>query len=223
MQADKGTLFLDEIGETSHVMQAKLLRVIQEKEIQRVGGEETLQVDVRILAATNRDLPAEVSSGKFREDLFYRLNVVTVNVPPLRDRLDDIPLLASYFLERYAEKNRKQIKGFTPVAMDMLLKYVWPGNVRELENAVERAVILSAGDYITEKAFPLSIVQAYAGDAEIRLPSAAYEEPRSLEAIEKDAILEALDACGGNKSEAARILGINRKTLYTKLKAYGVE
>jgi len=223
MQADKGTLFLDEIGETSHVMQAKLLRVIQEKELQRVGGEETLSVDVRILAATNRDLQQEVSAGNFREDLFYRLNVVTLHVPPLRDRLDDIPLLASFFLEKYSGKNRKQIKGFTPVAMDMLIKYGWPGNVRELENAVERAVILSTGDYVTEKAFPLSIVQNYAGDTDIRPPSFKLDEPRSLEAIERQAILGALDACSGNKSEAARILGINRKTLYAKLKAYGVE
>ncbi len=223
MQADKGTIFLDEIGETSHIMQAKLLRVIQEKEIQRVGGEETLQVDVRILAATNRDLQNEVSAGNFREDLFYRLNVVSLNAPPLRDRMDDIPLLAGYFLKKYTEKNRKQIKGLTPVAMDMLIKYGWPGNVRELENAVERAVILSAGDYITGKEFPLSIVQDYAGDLEIKQPSLANQRPRSLEVIEKHAILDAIEASDGNKSEAARILGINRKTLYKKLKTYGVD
>jgi two-component system response regulator HydG len=222
MQADKGTIFLDEIGETSHVMQAKLLRAIQEKEIQRVGGEETILVDVRILAATNRDLQKEVSSGNFREDLFYRLNVVTLNVPPLRDRLEDIPLLAGYFLEKYAEKNRKQIKGFTPVAMDMLIKHGWPGNVRELENAVERAVILSAGDYITEKEFPLSIVQDYTGTLEIEQPPLDTHGVRSLEVVEKQAILDAIEASDGNKSEAARILGINRKTLYKKLKAYGV-
>ena len=223
MQADKGTIFLDEIGETSHVMQAKLLRAIQEKEIQRVGGEETLHVDVRILAATNRDLQRAVSEGNFREDLFYRLNVVTLHVPPLRDRIDDIPLLAGYFLEAYADKNRKQIKGFSPVAMDMLLKYGWPGNVRELENAVERAVILSAGDYITEKEFPLSIVTDYSGDLEAGTPYVRNGEVRSLEAIEKQAVLAAIEASNGNKSEAARLLGINRKTLYKKLKAYGVE
>jgi two-component system response regulator HydG len=223
MQADKGTIFLDEIGETSQVMQAKLLRAIQEKEIQRVGGEETIHVDVRILAATNRDLQKEVLAGNFREDLFYRLNVVTLNVPPLRDRLDDIPLLAGFFLEKYAEKNRKQIKGFTPVAMDMLIKYGWPGNVRELENAVERAAILSAGDYITEREYPLSIVQDYAGELELKQPSLENQGPQSLELIEKQAILNAIEASDGNKSEAARILGINRKTLYKKLKAYGVE
>jgi two-component system response regulator HydG len=140
MQANKGTIFLDEIGEMSQAMQAKLLRVIQEREIQRVGSEETIQVDVRILAATN---------------------VVTLRVPPLRERQDDIPVLAQYFLKQYSEKNRKRIKGFTPVAMDMLLKYDWPGNVRELENAVERAVILGPGDYMTEKELPLSITKAY--------------------------------------------------------------
>jgi len=220
-QADRGTLFLDEIGETSPLMQAKLLRAIQEKEIQRVGGEDTIQVDVRILTATNRDLDAEVGAGRFREDLYYRLNVVTLQAPPLRDRLDDIPLLAQHFMAIYAEKNRKEIKGFSPVAMDMLLKYGWPGNVRELENAVERAVILAAGDYLTEKDLPLSITQLPAGnnrDAEaLRHPAGKL---RSLEELEKEAILEALEASRGNKSEAARILGINRKTLHKKLKAF---
>lgn len=220
-QADKGTLFLDEIGETSPIMQAKLLRVIQEKEIQRVGGEATLQVDVRILAATNRDLHAEVKAGRFREDLYYRLNVVTLQAPPLRDRLDDIPLLAQHFMAIYAEKNRKEIKGFSPVAMDKLLKYAWPGNVRELENAVERAVILAVSDYLTEKDLPLSIAPLDTGKPVVyRSPT---DKLRPLEEIEKDAILEALQASRGNKSEAARILGINRKTLHKKLKAYQVE
>ena len=222
MQADRGTIFLDEIAEMSPVMQAKLLRVIQEKEVQRVGGEETLSVDVRIIAATNRDLQQEVLKGSFREDLYYRLNVVTLTVPPLHDRSDDIPLLADYFLKKYAARNRKQIKGFTPLAMDMLIKYGWPGNVRELENAVERAVILSTGDYLTEKSLPLSILQDYAEPADSGRFAAGLEEPRSLEAVEKQAIVDALDASRGNKSEAARILGINRKTLYKKLKTYGI-
>jgi two-component system response regulator HydG len=167
-------------------------------------------------------LQKEVSAGNFREDLFYRLNVVTLNVPPLRDRLEDIPLLAGYFLEKYAEKNRKQIKGFTPLAMDMLIKHGWPGNVRELENAVERAVILSVGDYITEKEFPLSIIQDYTGTRGIEQPPLGTHGLRSLEVVEKQAILDAIEASDGNKSEAARILGINRKTLYKKLKAYDV-
>jgi two-component system response regulator HydG len=222
MQADKGTIFLDEIGETSPTMQAKLLRVIQEREIERVGGEETLKVDVRILAATNRNLEEDVSAGKFREDLFYRLNVVTLNVPALRDRHDDIPLLAQHFLEKYSVKNRKTVKGFTPQAMDLLVKYEWPGNVRELENAIERAVILLTGEHISEKELPLSILQNVDPPEEQLLSPAAAADPRPLEEVEREAILAALEAVGGNKSEAARRLGITRKTLHQKLKRYGV-
>jgi two-component system response regulator HydG len=222
MQADKGTIFLDEIGETSPTMQAKLLRVIQEREIERVGGEETLKVDVRILAATNRNLEEDVSAGKFREDLFYRLNVVTLNVPALRDRRDDIPLLAQHFLEKYSAKNRKTVKGFTPQAMDLLVKYEWPGNVRELENAIERGVILLTGEHISEKELPLSILQNVDPAEEHLLSPAAAADPRPLEEVEREAILAALEAVGGNKSEAARRLGITRKTLHQKLKRYGV-
>jgi two-component system response regulator HydG len=222
MQADKGTIFLDEIGETSPTMQAKLLRVIQEREIQRVGGEETLKVDVRILAATNRNLEEAVSKGKFREDLFYRLNVVTLDVPALRERRDDIPLLAQHFLEKYAAKNRKAVKGFTPQAMDLLIKYEWPGNVRELENAIERAVILLTGEHVSEKELPLAIAQAAGAVQDHLLSATAISDPRPLEEVEKEAILAALEAVGGNKSEAARRLGITRKTLHQKLKRYGV-
>jgi two-component system, NtrC family, response regulator HydG len=222
-QAHGGTLFLDEIGETSAAMQVKLLRAIQEREIQRVGGQETFHVDVRIIAATNRDLESQVRAGAFREDLFYRLNVVALEVPPLRRRREDIPLLAHHFLSQFAEKNRKTIKGFSPQAMDMLIRYEWPGNVRELENAAERAVILMTGEYITEKHLPLSIVQ-HAGAAQetsILSTSGADEEPRSLDEIEREVILTTLSAMGGNKSEAARRLGITRKTLHNKLKQYG--
>ena len=222
-QANKGTIFLDEIGEMSPIMQAKLLRVIQEREIQRVGGDATIKVDVRILAATNRNLQQEVADGKFREDLYYRLNVVTLNVPPLRDRRDDITLLAQHFLEKYAQKNRKRVKGFSPVAMDMLLKYEWPGNVRELENALERAVILLAGDYITEKELPLSITQTYSDQNGWMPLQSATRGSLALVEVEKMAIIAALEEAGGNKSEAARRLGINRKTLHKKLKDYGVK
>ena len=222
VQASKGTIFLDEIGEMSPMMQAKLLRAIQEREIQRVGSNDTIKVDVRILAATNRNLEDDVAKGKFREDLYYRLNVVTVNVPPLRDRQDDIPLLAQHFLEKYSEKNRKQVKGFSPLAMDMLIKYNWPGNVRELENAVERAVILLTGDNITEKDLPLNITQSYSEESDWVITQPVNTETRPLEEIEKEAILAALEASGGNKSETARKLGINRKTLHKKLKNYGV-
>ncbi len=223
MQANHGTLFLDEVSETSTNMQAKLLRVLQEKEIQRVGGEEVLPVDARVVAATNRDLEAEVAGGRFREDLYYRLNVVRLTVPPLRDRLEDIPLLAQHFLENFASRNRKTVKGFTPLAMDMLLKYDWPGNVRELENALERAVILLTGDHVTEKQLPLTVVRKYGesmGQGLAAEPPA--EGTRSLEEIEKEAILATLEAAGNNKSEAARRLGITRKTLHNKMKSYGI-
>ena len=221
MQADKGTIFLDEIGEMAPTMQAKLLRVLQEKEIQRVGGDQVLPVDVRIVAATNRDLQSAVARGEFREDLFYRLDVMPLHVPPLRQRRDDIPLLANHFLDKYAARNRKSARGFSPLAMDMLIKYDWPGNVRELENIVERGVILMTGEHITEKQLPLNIARespAVPSAGLISISSAG--DPRSLEEIEKDAILETLKATDGNKSEAARRLGITRKTLHKKLKAY---
>lgn len=216
MEADKGTLFLDEIGEVSLLMQAKLLRAIQEREIQRVGSNQTLSVDVRLIAATNRDLKADVEAGKFRQDLYYRLNVMTIDSPPLRERSEDIPPLAMYFLEKYAKRNRKTVKGFTPQAMDILLKYNWPGNVRELENTVERAVILLTGDFISEKELPLNINQF----AEEHAESESSNEGgpiQPLELVEKQAILTALEKTGGNKTEAAKQLGITRKTLLAKL------
>jgi len=222
MQANNGTIFLDEIGEMSPMMQAKLLRVIQDREIQRVGSDKTIKVDVRIVAATNRDLQDDVSSGRFREDLYYRLNVVTLKIPPLRERVDDIPILAQHFLNKYSEKNRKQVKGFTPLSMDMFLKYKWPGNVRELENAVERAVILLPGDYISEKELPLSITDVYSEGNLVVAFQSNTASTQSLEEIEKKAILAALEASGGNKSETARKLGINRRTLYKKLEKFGV-
>ena len=223
MQASGGSIFLDEIAETSPAMQAKLLRVVQEREIQRVGGEAVLPVDVRIIAATNRSLEEEVRAGTFREDLYYRLNVMTLNVPALRQRRDDIPLLAQHFLKRFAEKNRKPAKGFSPSAMDMLIKYHWPGNVRELENAVERAVILMSGEHVTDKELPLSVVEAYPAKADLD-PSPAGIDParHSLAEIERQAIVATLQATGGNKSKTARVLGITRKTLHNKIKSFGL-
>ena len=221
--ADTGTVFLDEISEMSPAMQAKLLRVIQEREIQRVGGDEPLPVDVRILAASNRNLEKEVKNGAFREDLFYRLNVVTLFIPPLRERAEDISLLAQHFLERYAAGNAKTVKGFSPLAMDMLLKYPWPGNVRELENTIERAVILLPDEHITEKELPPTITEFAAGQHEQVLPPSAVPVNRPLEDVEKEVILATLDDCGGNKSETARRLGINRKTLHKKLKDYQID
>jgi two-component system response regulator HydG len=217
--ANRGSMFLDEISEMSVAMQAKLLRVLQEKEIQRVGGEEVLQVDVRVMAATNRDLKEEIEGGRFREDLYYRLNVVTLAVPALRERREDIPLLAQHFLDSFAEKNRKQIKGFTPQAMDRLVRYHWPGNVRELMNAVERGVILCRGDYVSEMDFPLSVSDVPGPEQEPVREELLADLP--LEEVEKVTILKTLESAGGNKSETARRLGITRRTLHKKLKKYG--
>ncbi len=221
VQADKGSIFLDEVGEIPLAMQAKLLRVLQEREVQRVGSDQPLRVDVRIIAATNRDLARYVEEGHFREDLFYRLNVMTLQVPPLRERSEDLPLLAQHFLQRFAEKNRKPLKGFTPQAMDLLLKHQWPGNVRELENAVERAVILSMGDYVSERELPLIIAEATQGAETPSAGGAAAGRP--LEEVEREAILATLEQTGGNKSEAAKLLRISRVTLHNKLKKFGVE
>ncbi len=179
-----------------------------------------IKVDVRVIAATNKDLIQEIESERFREDLYYRLNVVTLNVPLLRARKDDIPLLAQHFLSTFAEKNRKQIKGFTPQAMDQLLKYDWPGNVRELMNAVERAVVLSRSEYL-EQDLPLVIKDVLLDEK--KSPS-RYAVPADLplEDVEKTTILKTLESTDGNKSEAARRLGITRKTLHKKLKKYGM-
>ena len=221
MQAHGGTLFLDEIGEMPLSMQARLLRAIQQREIQRVGSDEPLTVDVRLVAATNRDLREEVAGGRFREDLFYRLNVVRLHLPELRERREDIPLLAQHFLLLHAQRNRKDVKGFTPKAMDALLHYDWPGNVRELENTIERAVVLLFGSHVSERELP-SVVLRGAGAA-VEAGASQYEPPPaigSLVDMEKEAILRALRDANNNKSEAARRLGISRKTLHIKLKSY---
>ncbi|HBL4693508.1 sigma-54-dependent response regulator transcription factor ZraR [Citrobacter sedlakii] len=210
VEADGGTLFLDEIGDISPMMQVRLLRAIQEREVQRVGSNQTLTVDVRLIAATHRDLAQEVSAGRFRQDLYYRLNVVTIEMPSLRQRREDIPLLAEHFLQRFAARNRKAVKGFTPQAMDLLIHYAWPGNIRELENAIERAVVLLTGEYISERELPLTI----AGQP---IPLVQEQTIQPLVEVEKEVILAALEKTGGNKTEAARQLGITRKTLLAKL------
>lgn len=221
VQADKGTLFLDEIGEMPLALQVKLLRVLQNGEIQRVGSDKVKTVDVRIIAATNRNLKEEVEKGHFREDLFYRLNVIALEVPALRERKDDIPLLVQKFVEKFAKANRKAIKGFTPQAMDTLMRYDWPGNVRELENAMERAVILAVGEYITERDLPLAVQQAAKNSAEESMRHSLAN--KSLDDIEKEAISATLAETADNKSEAARRLGITRATLHSKLKKYNLE
>jgi two-component system, NtrC family, response regulator HydG len=219
-QADGGSLFLDEVGEMSLSMQVKLLRALQEMEFFRVGGEELLKVDVRVIAATNKDLLQEIEAGRFREDLYYRLNVVTLAVPSMADRKEDIPLLARHFMERFSRKNRKDVKGFSPHAMDQMLRYGWPGNVRELMNAVERAVVMSRSEYIQPDDLPLEVQnlqQEKVVDLSLQIP----DEGVPLERMEKETILKTLASTSGNKSEAARRLGITRKTLRKKLKNYG--
>jgi two-component system response regulator HydG len=220
-QADGGSLFLDEVSEMPLAMQVKLLRVLQEREFTRVGGNAAVRVDVRLMAATNRHLPDLIAAGRFREDLYYRLNVVGLSVPPLRARREDIPLLAQHFLETFARRNRKPIKGFTPQAMDRLIRYRWPGNVRELMNAVERAVVLARSDYLPAEDFAWVPAEEPLQGPMAPAPIAASEN-LALDQIERATVLKALEAAGGNKSETARRLGITRRTLHKKLKAYGV-
>jgi two-component system, NtrC family, response regulator HydG len=218
-QAHGGSLFLDEVSEMSLAMQAKLLRVLQEKEFTRVGGEDVIRVDVRLIAATNKDLVKEIEARRFREDLYYRINVVTLKVPPLRDRKEDIPLLAQHFLTTFSDKNQKTIKGFTPRAMDLLIRYNWPGNVRELMNAVERGVVLSRTDYIDDNDIPFFRQD----ETDEKGPSVkAVSSNLPLDEVERATILNTLESVDGNKSEAARRLGITRRTLHKKLKKYGV-
>jgi two-component system response regulator HydG len=220
-QSHGGSLFLDEVSEMPLTMQVKLLRVLQEREFTRVGGEKVLKVDVRVIAATNKNLLELKTQGIFREDLYYRLNVVSLEIPPLRKRIEDIPLLARHFLKMFAVKNRKKIKGFTPVAMDRLIRYDWPGNVRELMNAVERAVVLARTDYLDDKDF--TIIQNISRRPDELLPVFVEGDNNiTLEQVEKATILRTLESVADNKSEAARRLGITRKTLHKKLKKYGV-
>jgi DNA-binding NtrC family response regulator len=212
-QASGGTLFLDEIGEISPAVQVKLLRFLQEHEFERVGGNETIRVDVRVIAATNRDLKAEVARGRFREDLFYRLNVINIVMPPLRERPSDIPLLASHFLRKYAAENGKTITGFDDAALETLTGYGWPGNVRELENVVERAVVLCNGDRITQSELPAGLTPARPGTG-IRIPGSTIDE------VERHLILRTLESTGGSTAEAAQILGISIRKIQYKLHEY---
>ena len=213
-QAHGGTVFLDEIGEIAPSAQIKLLRVIQSHRFERLGGEKTLAVDVRIIAATNKDLLQEVKDGHFREDLYYRLNVIPINLPPLKERPNDIPLLARYFLSRFAKEQDKEIQGFTSEAMRLLMDYDWPGNVRELENSIEHATVLTKGGRIEASDLP-AIVQTQAGHTLTdRLPT--------IEEQERNLLLETLEQCGWVKKEAAQHLGISRTALYDKLKRYQI-
>jgi two-component system response regulator HydG len=199
-------------------MQVKLLRVLQERELTRVGGEQVVPVDVRLIVATNQDLAQMVKAGTFREDLYYRLNVVELKTPPLRERREDIPLLAAHFLSRFAEKNHKPVDRFSPRAMDLLIRHSWPGNVRELMNTIERAVVLARSACLDESDFTALTARLHEIDA--ALSSSDFPADIPLDRIEREATVNTLASANGNKSEAARRLGITRKTLREKLKKY---
>ncbi|MDR1147559.1 MAG: sigma-54 dependent transcriptional regulator [Spirochaetaceae bacterium] len=212
--ANEGTLFLDEIGEIDQNIQIKLLRVLQERKFERVGGEETIETNIRLVTATNKDLKAEIEKRTFREDLYYRLNVVTIFVPPLRERKDDIPMLISSFTKKFSEENNKPIEGVDEEARSCLFNYDWPGNVRELRNCIESAVVMCKGHFITEEDLPPTIRNAIESDW-IRIPSGA-----TMEKAEEIIIRETLAAQKGNKSITAKILNIGRKTIHRKLSNY---
>jgi two-component system NtrC family response regulator len=219
-EADGGTLFLDEIGELSPQVQVKLLRFLQEHEFQRLGGNQTLRTDVRVISATNSDLEQRVKAGAFREDLFYRLNVVMMSIPPLRERKEDIPILINHFLKRYAEENGKEIAGLSSEAQDVLLKYDYPGNVRELENIIERAVVIAREDVISVEDLPFS------ESMEETTESRKAEEGLlrgSIEELEKKLIVEAMEKAGDHQIRAAELLGISERMLRYKLKKYGLK
>lgn len=211
--ADEGTLFLDEIGDLSLETQVKLLRVIETQEFERLGGKETIKVSVRIISATNQDLERKIKEKSFREDLYYRLNVVSILIPPLRERKEDILPLVEHFIQKYNQKTGKKIQGITTEAKDILLSYPWPGNIRELENVIERAIVLSRGEAIdkTDLAY-LSIQKAE-----------QYPSDFSLKELEKSQILKVLEKTGGNLTQAAELLGIHRNTLRLKMKEYGIK
>jgi len=212
-QANRGTLFLDEIGDISPVVQVKLLRFLQEREFERVGGNDTIQVDVRVIAATNRNLAEEVKIGRFREDLYYRLNVINIELPPLRDRREDIPLLTSHFLRKFSKENAKDIEGFEDGALAALTRHQWPGNVRELENVIERAVVLCAGPRITFADLPSDLSPPRV-DEQIRIPGATFGE------IERYAILRTLELAGGSTAKAAEILRMSVRKIQYKVHEY---
>jgi DNA-binding NtrC family response regulator len=214
-QANSGTLFLDEISEISPSTQVKLLRVLQEREFERVGGNQTVHVDVRVIAASNRDLADMVAKGKFREDLFYRLNVINIRLPPLRERAGDVIALAQHFLAKYAKENAKTVDRISDDALALISAYGWPGNVRELENVIERAVVLADSDSIQPKHLPPELARVSERSGVPPIPGSSMDE------VERYAILQTLEACGGSTSEAAEMLGISIRKIQYKLQEYG--
>jgi len=223
--AHGGTIFLDEIAEMSPKLQVKLLRILQERRVERLGSERAVPVDIRIIAATNKNLEKEVAEGRFREDLYFRLNVIPIQLPPLRERKEDIPILAEYFLARFCEREELPPKKLSKGALQRLIEYHWPGNVRELENLMERLVILTEGEIIEEKDLPEHI-RATPSVSDLtpgKFPAEGFSLPRALREFERDLILRALEISGGVKSRAAKLLGIKRTTLIEKMKRLGLD
>lgn len=216
--AHKGTLFLDEIGDMSLPTQAKILRVLQEGEFERLGGSETIKTDVRLLAATHKNLQTMIEDGTFRQDLYFRLSVVPVKLPALRERSVDIPELANAFLRRFTEKNRKDIKGFHPESLNLLMQYDWPGNIRELENTIERAVILCLGEYITPQDLPPQLLSTTVRE----MKQMQNDDGYTLRDFERELIKTTLEKTRNNRSQAAKMLGVARQTLLNKIKDYGL-
>ena len=225
--ADGGTLFLDEVGDMTQATQLKLLRVLQEKQFERVGGNETISIDVRIVAATNRDVKKAIGEGEFREDLYYRLNVVSIALPPLRERKEDMPELVSHFIRKYARETGKEIEGMAPEAMAVLQSHSWPGNIRELENCIHRAVVLCRGRTLLpayvqpgDTAEPTATVPAYSGPGALCAGLTRSGGPKSLAEVEREHIEAVLKDCNWNQTRAASVLGIDRKTLRNKIREY---
>jgi two-component system response regulator AtoC len=222
-EADKGTLFLDEIGEMPLALQVKLLRVLQESEIRQIGSGKTRKVDVRVVSATAKDLSEEVESGRFREDLFYRLNVFSIKVPPLRDRIEDVPLLAEHFLRKHGERLGKEGVGISTDLMKVLMKYQWPGNVRELENCIERGLILCDSEEINEDCMPESMHDQLSSESIAGILSDCLSIKKADAILERELIRKALERTGGNRTHAAKLLEISHRALLYKLKEYGLE
>jgi transcriptional regulator with PAS, ATPase and Fis domain len=223
--ANGGTLFLDEIGDLGSALQVKLLRVMQDQEVRRVGGTTSVKVDVRVIAATNRDLATLVKEGRFRDDLYYRLNVVRILLPSLSERRDDIPMLAYHFLQKYAG-GAAHVKGFLPETMTLLKQYAWPGNVRELENAIERAVSLSHGPLLLPDDLPEPIrrqAETAEGDAGFQQAGSDHEALLTLDEVEKRHLVRVLKETRGNKVKASKVLGIDRRTLYRMAERFGLD
>jgi DNA-binding NtrC family response regulator len=223
--ANGGTVFLDEIGEMSPALQVKILRVLQEREFERVGGTRTIKVDVRIIAATNKNLEELVANNRFREDLFYRLNVIPINLPPLRERKSDMPLLVTYFIERFNTEKKRQIEGISPEALDRLMQYHWPGNVRELENLIERIAILKGKGFIAPEDLPEKLVPTVANGLmpALDIPSDGLDFDGAVQAFERQLLAKALERTHGVKSKAAELLQMNRTTLVEKVKKLRLE